>query len=69
MTGTDLASDGISIRTALVPELQADFKGYYDTELARLSSNNKLELTQQDYAVARQNALEKLQQDVISGVW
>ena len=68
MTGTDLSSDGISpMGQLLVPELEADYKNYYDTEITRLSGGGKLELTDQDRAVARQKALEKLQQDVING--
>ena len=69
LTGSDLSSNGVSpMGQLLVPELQADYKKYYDAELKRLSSDGKVELTQADYSVASQKAIEKLQQDVADGL-
>ena len=69
LTGSDLSANGVSpMGQLLLPELQADYKSYYDTELKRLSSDGKVELTQADYSVASQKALEKLQQEVADGM-
>ena len=52
----------------LVPELQSDYKRYYDAELAKITREGNLEPTAQDYALAQQKALETLQQDVAKGL-
>ena len=68
LTGSDLSSEGMSpMGQLLVPELNADFKQYYNQELGKLNPSGNVELTAADYALAQQKALERLQQDVIDG--
>jgi len=68
LTGTDVASDGMSpMGQAILPEINKDFNKYYQEELGKLGAGST-ELTTSDYAAAQQKAIERLQQDVTEGL-